>query len=82
MATAVITSKGQVTIPIEIRNLLRLGKGDRIDFRIMKKRNVSLTPVTCRTSDVYGILSGKTRKHASDEEIKLKMAAHFKKNFK
>ena len=82
MATAIITSKGQVTIPIEIRNFLCLGKGDKIDFRIMKKRKVALTPVTCRTSDVFGILSGKTRKRATDGEIKLEMAEHFKKSFK
>ncbi|OGV57080.1 MAG: hypothetical protein A2X45_10470 [Lentisphaerae bacterium GWF2_50_93] len=82
MATAVITSKGQVTIPIEIRNFLCLGKGDKIDFRIMKKRTIAITPVNCRTSDVFGILSGKTRKKASDSEIKMKMTEHFKKNFK
>ena len=27
-----ISSKGQVTIPVEIRNMLRLNTGDRIDF--------------------------------------------------
>ena len=59
MPTAVITGKGQITIPIEIRNLLCLGKGDKIDFRIMKKRKIAFTPVTCRTSDVFGILSEK-----------------------
>ena len=82
MSTAVITSKGQITIPIEIRNLLRLGKGDKIDFRIMKKKKIAFTPVTCRTSDVFGMLSGKTRVRASDNEIKLKLSEHFKKNFK
>lgn len=32
MATAVMTSKGQVTIPLQVRQKLGLDKGDRIEF--------------------------------------------------
>ncbi|MGU2445385.1 AbrB/MazE/SpoVT family DNA-binding domain-containing protein [Burkholderia cenocepacia] len=32
MATATITSKGQVTIPVDVRNQLGLEAGDRIEF--------------------------------------------------
>jgi AbrB family looped-hinge helix DNA binding protein len=34
MPTATITSKGQVTVPKEVRALFHLGAGKKIDFRI------------------------------------------------
>lgn len=34
MITATITSKGQITIPAEIRFALKLGAGDRIAFEV------------------------------------------------
>lgn len=32
MTTATVTSKGQVTIPVDVRNQLGLEAGDRIEF--------------------------------------------------
>lgn len=32
MATATVTSKGQITIPVEIRELLNLKPGDKVEF--------------------------------------------------
>ena len=32
MSTATLTSKGQITIPVDVRNHLRLGAGDRVEF--------------------------------------------------
>lgn len=32
MSTATITSKGQITIPVAVRNVLGLQPGDRIEF--------------------------------------------------
>ena len=32
MSTATLTSKGQITIPIEVRNDLKVGAGDRVKF--------------------------------------------------
>jgi antitoxin PrlF len=32
MASATVTSKGQVTIPVDVRNQLGLAAGDRIEF--------------------------------------------------
>jgi antitoxin PrlF len=32
MSTAVMTSKGQVTIPLEVRKKLGLDQGDRVEF--------------------------------------------------
>ena len=33
-ATAKVTSKGQITIPIEIRNALAVAPGDRVSFSV------------------------------------------------
>lgn len=49
MPSATVTSKGQITIPIEVRRALRLETGDRIDFHkiedgayILRPRNRSI----------------------------------------
>jgi AbrB family looped-hinge helix DNA binding protein len=39
MPSATLTSKGQVTIPAEVRNKLSLNTGDRIDFVQMEGTN-------------------------------------------
>ena len=38
MTTATLTSKGQTTIPLEIRSYLGLHTGDKLIFIIEKKR--------------------------------------------
>ncbi|CAN1487398.1 SpoVT-AbrB domain [Burkholderiaceae bacterium] len=32
MATATLTSKGQITIPVEVRHALKVDTGDRVEF--------------------------------------------------
>lgn len=32
MSTATLTSKGQITIPVDVRNALKLVAGDRVEF--------------------------------------------------
>ena len=32
MTTATLTSKGQITIPIDVRNQLKVDAGDRVEF--------------------------------------------------
>lgn len=32
MATATVTSKGQITIPVDVRNRLQIAAGDRVEF--------------------------------------------------
>ena len=39
-----LSSKGQVTIPAEIRNRLRLNVGDRIEFVIFESNRVEMIP--------------------------------------
>jgi antitoxin PrlF len=56
MSTATITSKGQITIPKEIRDNLMLHTGDRIDFTVTENGEVLLTPLTRRVDDLFGRL--------------------------
>ncbi|MBQ6247292.1 MAG: AbrB/MazE/SpoVT family DNA-binding domain-containing protein [Kiritimatiellae bacterium] len=39
-----LSSKGQVTIPVAIRNKLHLNTGDRIDFVVFGMNRVELVP--------------------------------------
>jgi AbrB family looped-hinge helix DNA binding protein len=56
MTTATLTSKGQVTIPKEIRDRLMLHTGDRIDFTVTDNGDVLLKPPTRRVDDLFGRL--------------------------
>ena len=69
MTLATMTSKGQVTIPKEVRETLRLNNGDRIDFVCTSQGEVVLRPVTKRVEDVYGKLYRPDRKGFSPEEM-------------
>ena len=43
--TTTVTQKGQVTIPLEFRRKLKLGKGKRIEFEILEANTLVLKPV-------------------------------------
>lgn len=45
MADATITSKGQVTIPKEIRDRSGLEQGDRVEFRIDDEGRIVMEPL-------------------------------------
>lgn len=44
MATSTVSSKGQVTIPIEVRHRLGLKEGDRVEF-VFEEGKTVLRPV-------------------------------------
>lgn len=56
MVTATVTSKGQITIPKNVRTSLHLHAGDRIVFVVNGHREATLTPITRSVDDVYGKL--------------------------
>ncbi|RMG98477.1 MAG: AbrB/MazE/SpoVT family DNA-binding domain-containing protein [Candidatus Dadabacteria bacterium] len=55
MPTATLTSKGQTTIPKEVRDYLGLRSGDRIDFVFLDGR-VVLQPATRDVRELRGCL--------------------------
>jgi len=56
MATATITSKGQITIPATIRKALDLQSGDRVDFMVEETGRVSFLPLTRKVMSLKGII--------------------------
>jgi antitoxin PrlF len=56
MVTATITSKGQITIPKTVRDLLHLHLGDRVAFIMRDQTEAVLKPVTTTVDQVFGRL--------------------------
>ncbi len=52
-----LTSKGQLTVPKEVREYLGLKTGDKIHFVVNRAGKVELTPVKTRLADLKGMLS-------------------------
>ena len=50
-----ITSKGQTTIPIEVRTALGLNPGDRVDY-VIRHGKVEMIARNLRAADLAGIL--------------------------
>jgi antitoxin PrlF len=56
VSTAVLTSKGQTTIPKDVRDYLGLRPGDRIEFVLTEDKTVLLKPATRPVTDLKGFL--------------------------
>jgi len=56
MSTATITSKGQITIPVDIRRRFGLEPGDQLDFWEDEGSALRLTPRLRRADDFFGAL--------------------------
>jgi AbrB family looped-hinge helix DNA binding protein len=54
MPTATMTSKGQITIPIQIRTALGLDAGDKIDFVEIEKGQYAMMPRTGSIMEMKG----------------------------
>ncbi|MBN9071950.1 MAG: type II toxin-antitoxin system PrlF family antitoxin [Rhizobiales bacterium] len=71
--TSKITSKGQTTIPIEVREFLKLKPGDRLRY-IRSDNAVELRAKTGRASDLAGMFHDPHRPAKSVEEMDRDMA--------
>lgn len=69
MPSATITTKGQVTIPKEIRDYLNLDTGSKVDFVIDENGIVKLIPLNISVKKLSGILHRKGMKPATLEEM-------------
>ena len=56
MPSSTLTSKGQTTIPKEVREHLKLHTGDQLDFLIREDGTVVLRPATLHDRELRGIL--------------------------
>jgi antitoxin PrlF len=83
MSTARVTSKGQVTIPADIRNALTIEQGDDLVFELTPRHSIELRVVKRRKlSDLFGALPA-TRpfpgKEAAREEVGRALGRRHKK---
>jgi antitoxin PrlF len=69
MRSSTLTTKGQTTIPKEIRELLHLHVGDRIDFIVESDDRVTLRPSTLDIRHLKGLLKRKDGKKVSLEQM-------------
>jgi AbrB family looped-hinge helix DNA binding protein len=56
MPTSTVTTKGQITIPIEVRKSLRLNAGDKVDFFETRKGEFAIRPKKGSIMQLKGIL--------------------------
>ena len=68
MASATVTSKGQITIPVEVRKALGLRTGDLIEFSIPDGKWVTMYAKNGSVRDLKGML-GKFNRVVSIEEM-------------
>jgi AbrB family looped-hinge helix DNA binding protein len=57
MPTATVTSKGQITIPVEVRTALGLDAGDKIDFVGMGEGQFAIKPRNASIRDLEGCIA-------------------------
>lgn len=74
MAAATITSKGQITIPVQVRTALGVDAGDRVEFVEVGKGEFNIVAATRSVKELNGMLYRKGRKPVSIEEMNAAIA--------
>jgi AbrB family looped-hinge helix DNA binding protein len=77
MPTATLTSKGQITIPKEIRDQLRLQTGHRVEFQVDSNGKVSLIPRNKDIRSLKGIIQSRKKKPVTVKEMNKAIAEGF-----
>jgi AbrB family looped-hinge helix DNA binding protein len=65
MPRSTLTSKGQITLPKVVREVLRLDTGDRVDFQLRPDGVVELRPEAGDLLTVFGCLKSRNRRPVS-----------------
>ncbi len=63
-----ITTKGQITLPVKIRQTLGLHTGDKISFILKDNHSIELIPVCTSVKSLKGMLP-KHRKYVSIKDM-------------
>jgi antitoxin PrlF len=74
MATATVTSKGQITIPSQVRNALGLEAGDRVEFVEQGKGQFAIVAATRSVQELKGRFQSKRGKPVTIEEMNAAIA--------
>ena len=66
MSTGTMTSKGQITVPKDVREAMGLTPGTRVDFHLVDGQR-TITTERIQAADLIGILSSKGRSVTVEE---------------
>ena len=67
MTTATLTSKGQITIPAEVRHDLKVDAGDRVEFIQIAPGRYEFVAATQSITDLKGMFGRPIRKVSIDD---------------
>jgi len=81
MPLATLTTKGQVTIPKEVRESLHLHSGDKIEFFVKESGEAVIRPICRKVDDVYCKLKNIKIKTISVEEMDQAIKTRLKNKF-
>ena len=74
MTSATVTSKGQITIPVRVRDALGLDAGDRVEFVEIDKGKFAIVAATRSVRELKGMFHDRRRKPVSIEEMNAAIA--------
>ena len=74
MSISTLTSKGQTTIPKQVREHLKIGPGDKLDFVIESEGRVVIRPAKLDVRELKGLLKRHDGKILSIEEMNAAIA--------
>jgi antitoxin PrlF len=74
MATATLTTKGQITIPVDVRRALNVEAGDRVEFVEVEPGRFEVIAATHSVRELKGRF-GKPKRAVSIEEMNAAIAS-------
>jgi AbrB family looped-hinge helix DNA binding protein len=74
ISIATVTTKGQITIPKEIRDYLKLETGSKVEFVIDEHGDVRVVPLNIPIEALSGVLHRPGMKTTTIEEMEAAMA--------
>ena len=77
MPTSTLTSKGQITIPKEVRDRLHLKTGSRLEFSVDPSGRVILQTLNSDFRALKGMIRSKRKRPVSIEEINEAIASGY-----
>jgi AbrB family looped-hinge helix DNA binding protein len=81
MPTATMTTKGQVTIPKEVREHLGVETGDRLSFVVQEDGTVIVQPITRHVRELGGLLQRPGQRPVSANEMDDGIARRMQEKF-
>jgi len=69
MATATLTSKGQITLPKTIRDRLQVDTGDQVDFVVNERGDIVVRAVSLDIAELKGLLKRRRRQGVSVKKM-------------